>query len=147
MAEARGFVTERSRDVRRLRTLMDPMLLSLGLILLCQLLGEAIAHGAGWPVPGPVIGLVLCVCLLMLRDRIGRRAPRELTDGTFEKTGHGILGHLSMLFIPAGVGVVQRLDVLTGSAAPILVAISVSTVVGLAVTALVFRSIAGRFGG
>ena len=35
------------------------MLLSLGLILLCQLVGEAIARGTNIPVPGPVIGLVL----------------------------------------------------------------------------------------
>ncbi len=123
------------------------MLLSLGLILLCQLLGEAVAHVTGSPVPGPVIGLVLCVLLLLARDRLRAAAPRELRDGTFERTGHGILGHLSLLFVPAGVGVIQRLDVLAGNAAPILAAIAVSTVLGLAVSALVFHAIARRFGG
>jgi len=123
------------------------MLLSLGLILLCQLLGEAIAHATGAPVPGPVIGLVLCVLLLAARDVAGRggarrAAPAELRDGTFERTGQALLGHLSLLFIPAGVGVVQRLDVLLGNAEPILVAIVVSTALALGVTALVFTAVA-----
>ena len=120
------------------------MLLSLGLILLCQLLGEAIAHGTGVPVPGPVIGLVLCVLLLVARDRIGRFAPAELRDETFERTGRGLLSHLSLLFIPAGVGVVQRLDVLAGNALPIAVALVVSTVLSLGVTAWVFSAVARR---
>jgi holin-like protein len=120
------------------------MLLSLGLILLCQLVGEAIAQGTGVAVPGPVIGLVLCELLLFARDRIGERAPVELRDGTFEQTGRGILSHLSLLFIPAGVGVVQRLDVLAGNALAIAVALVVSTALSLAVTAWVFALVARR---
>jgi putative effector of murein hydrolase LrgA (UPF0299 family) len=118
------------------------MLLSLGLILLCQLAGEAIAHAGGLPIPGPVIGLVLCVLLLALRDRFRPLMPKELRDGTFERTGLGILGNLSLLFIPAGVGVIQRLDVLSANAIPIIVALIVSTGLGLVVTALVFIAIA-----
>jgi holin-like protein len=118
------------------------MLLSLGLILLCQLVGEAIAHAGGLPIPGPVIGLVLCVLLLAARDRLRPWMPVELRDGTFERTGLGILGNLSLLFIPAGVGVIQRLDVLSVNAVPIVVALVVSTMLGLAVTALVFTAIA-----
>ena len=103
------------------------MLFSLGLILLCQLVGEAIARGSGIPVPGPVIGMVLCVVLLLARDKIGTRLPLELRDGTFEQTGQGILSHLSLLFVPAGVGVVQRLDVLAANALAIVSALVVST--------------------
>ena len=120
------------------------MLLSLGLILLCQLLGEAIAHAANIAVPGPVIGLVLCVLLLLARDRFGARGPVELRDGTFEQTGRGILSQLSLLFIPAGVGVVQRLDVLAGNALAICLALLISTVLGLAVSAWVFNFVAER---
>jgi holin-like protein len=120
------------------------MLLSLGLILLCQLAGEAIAHATGVTVPGPVIGLVLCVMLLLARDQAGGRVPAELRDGTFEQTGRGILSHLSLLFIPAGVGVIERLDVLAGNALPIAAALLVSTVLGIAVTAFVFSFVARR---
>ena len=120
------------------------MLLSLGLILLCQLVGEAIAHATGIAIPGPVIGLVLCVLLLLARDQAGRRVPVELRDGTFEETGRGLLSHLSLLFIPAGVGVVQRLDVLAGNALAITAALVISTVLSLAVTAWVFHFVAAR---
>jgi holin-like protein len=120
------------------------MLLSLGLILLCQLIGEVIARGTDIAVPGPVIGLVLCLLLLLARDRIGRLAPTELRDGMFEQTGRGILSHLSLLFIPAGVGVIQRLDVLAGNALVIVLALLVSTVLSLAVTAWVFSFVARR---
>jgi holin-like protein len=120
------------------------MLLSLGLILLCQLVGEAVAYGTGVPVPGPVVGLVLCVLLLLARDRVGGLVPAELRDGTFEQTGRGILSHLSLLFIPAGVGVIQRLDVLAANAVAITAAVAVSTVISLAVTAWVFHFVARR---
>jgi putative effector of murein hydrolase LrgA (UPF0299 family) len=120
------------------------MLLSLGLILLCQLVGEALAKAARIPIPGPVIGLVLCVLLLLARDRLARFAPAELRDGSFEATGRGLLGHLSLLFIPAGVGVIQRLDVIAGNALAITLAVGVSTVLGLAVTAFVFSAITRR---
>jgi len=120
------------------------MLLSLGLILLCQVIGEAIARVADLPIPGPIVGLLLCVLLLVLRDRMGRMVPTELHDGTFERTGAGILSHLSLLFIPAGVGVIQRLDVLAGNAVPILAAVFVSTALSLAVMAWVFTFVAGR---
>ena len=118
------------------------MLLSLGLILLCQLIGEAIARGTDVPVPGPVIGLALCVLLLLARDALVRWMPAELRDGTFEATGRGILSHLSLLFIPAGVGVVQRLDVLGSNALAITVSVVVSTILGLVVTAWVFSIVA-----
>ena len=118
------------------------MLLSLGLILLCQLIGEAIARGSGVPIPGPVIGMALCVLLLMARDALLRWMPTELRDGTFEATGRGILSHLSLLFIPAGVGVVQRLDVLGSNAVAIAVSVVASTILGLVVTAWVFSIVA-----
>jgi len=120
------------------------MLLSLGTILLCQLIGEALTHATGIPVPGPVFGLVLCVLLLLARDRLGGRVPLELRDGSFEKTGSVILANLSLLFIPAGVGVIQRLDILAGNALPIIAALSISTVLGLAVTAGVFTFVVRR---
>jgi putative effector of murein hydrolase LrgA (UPF0299 family) len=120
------------------------MLLSLGIILLCQLFGEATARALDLPIPGPVLGLVACVLLLALRDRTLRRMPVELRDGTFEKTGAALLANLSLLFIPAGVGVIQRLDVLAGNAVPIVAAVTVSTVLGLGVTAIVFGFVAHR---
>jgi holin-like protein len=86
----------------------------------------------------------MCVLLLALRDRMKWAVPTELRDGTFEQTGAGLLSHLWLLFIPAGVGVIQRLDVLTGNALPILLAVTASTVLSMAVSAWVFALVARR---
>jgi putative effector of murein hydrolase LrgA (UPF0299 family) len=60
------------------------------------------------------------------------------------RPGRGILSHLSLLFIPAAVGVVQRLDVLAGNALAIASALLVSTLLSLVVTAWVFNVVARR---
>ena len=86
-----------------------------------------------------------CACCCCWRATgLAERLPPELRDGTFEQTGRGILSHLSLLFIPAGVGVMQRLDVLASNALAIAVALIVSTVLSLAVTAWVFSFVARR---
>jgi len=112
------------------------MIVSLTLILLCQLLGEVIAHGFGWPVPGPVLGMVILLAVLSLRGRIRKTVPEF--GRALDSTGKGLLAHLSLLFIPASVGVVQRLDVLATYGAGLMVALIVSTFVTLVVTVVTF---------
>ena len=123
------------------------MIASLALILLAQLLGEALARGAGVPIPGPVIGMGLMFAFLLLRDnaRLGlpRVLPKPLTDGTLETTARGLLMNLSLLFVPAGVGVVGRLDLLRAQGAKLALVLVVSTALSLLVTVLVFRAVAG----
>ncbi|MBY0250753.1 MAG: CidA/LrgA family protein [Methylobacterium organophilum] len=122
------------------------MIASLALILLAQLLGEALARGAGVPIPGPVIGMGLMFAFLLLRDnaRLGlpRVLPKPLTDGTLETTARGLLMNLSLLFVPAGVGVVDRLDLLRAQGAKLALVLVVSTALSLLVTVLVFRAVA-----
>ncbi|SDR41878.1 Putative effector of murein hydrolase LrgA, UPF0299 family [Rhizobiales bacterium GAS191] len=126
------------------------MIVALVLVLLCQLIGEVAARGSGLPVPGPVIGMMLMLALLWSRDRFGARdgiawlIPRELADGSVERLCKGMLAFLSLLFVPAGVGVMQRLDVLGAQALAIAAAVIVSTLIALAVTAGVFLAIAPR---
>src|ERR1700722_20752334 len=91
------------------------MIASLSLILLCQLAGEALVRGIGVPVPGPVIGLMLLLVLLLLRDRFAvlARGPLQGNEGDgVQSTSRRLLSHLSLLFVPAGVGVVQKLDLI-----------------------------------
>ncbi|MEE7505572.1 CidA/LrgA family protein [Methylobacterium mesophilicum] len=122
------------------------MIASLALILLAQLMGEALARGAGVPIPGPVIGMGLMFAFLLLRDnaRLGlpRVLPKPLTDGTLETTARGLLMNLSLLFVPAGVGVVGRLDLLRAQGAKLALVLVVSTALSLLVTVLVFRAVA-----
>ncbi|MCJ2057359.1 CidA/LrgA family protein [Methylobacterium sp. J-048] len=121
------------------------MIASLALILLAQLVGEVLARGAGVPIPGPVIGMGLMFGFLLLRDsRIGlpRVLPKPLTDGTLESTARGLLMNLSLMFVPAGVGVVGRLDLLRAQGLKLAIVLVVSTALSLLVTVLVFRAVA-----
>jgi holin-like protein len=120
------------------------MIASLSLILLCQLAGEVIVRGLGLPMPGPVVGLIMLLLLLLARDRFAMLARGPLQGDGVEGASRGLLAHLSLLFIPAGVGVVQRLDVLAGNALAITAALVVSTTLSLGVTAWVFALVARR---
>jgi holin-like protein len=103
----------------------------LALLLVLQAAGDGVAHALRLPVPGPVVGMVLLIAALRVeRARAAVRAVAEL-----------LLAHLSLLFVP--VGVITHLELLAHSGLPLLVAIVVSTWVGMAVTALVLKRLLG----
>ena len=114
------------------------MIASLSLILICQLAGEIVVHALAWPVPGPVVGMMLLLVLLLLRDRAVLFARGPLQDGGVEKAAKGLLAHLSLLFVPAGVGVVQKLDVLADHGLAIAAVLAISVVITLLVTVATF---------
>ncbi|ACA16337.1 LrgA family protein [Methylobacterium sp. 4-46] len=122
------------------------MIVSLSLLLLCQLFGEILARGLALPLPGPVIGMALLLGAMALRDRHPGGLPKPLVDGTLESTSKGLLGNLSLLFVPAGVGVVGRLDVLRAQGPALAVTLVVSTLAALVATAVTFAWISRRVG-
>jgi holin-like protein len=101
------------------------MVEAITLLLVCQLLGTIIAHAAGWPIPGPVLGLILLLILLIWR---GGPSP------ALQETSGGLLRQLGLLFVPAGVGIVNELHVLRVDALAIAVAVPVSTLLTLGIT-------------
>jgi holin-like protein len=114
------------------------MIASLSLILLCQLAGEVFVHGLGLPMPGPVVGLLLLLVLLLARDRLKVLARGPLQQDGVENASRGLLAHLSLLFVPAGVGVVQKLDLVAEHGIAIIMVLAVSVVVTLLVTVATF---------
>lgn len=114
------------------------MLPAFAALLVCQLAGEAAVRAGALPLPGPVVGMALLFALMLARAPL----PQELAP-----TSDGILKHLSLLFVPAGVGVVQQLDRLGHDGLRLLAVIVVTTVISLAVTALVFAGTAKLLGG
>ncbi|MGY4316101.1 CidA/LrgA family protein [Bradyrhizobium sp. JR3.5] len=114
------------------------MIASLSLILLCQLVGEVAVRALAVPVPGPVVGLVLLLVLLLARDRLPVLARGPLGHDGVESASRGMLANLSLLFIPAGVGVVQKLDLLAEHGIAILVILAVSVIVTLLATVATF---------
>ena len=111
------------------------MLGSLTIILVCQLLGEIITRLTGLPVPGPVIGMLLLFCGLLLKQRL----PTEL-----EGTANSLHRYLALLFVPAGVGVITNLDLLVRSWLPLGGAIVIGTAVTIAVTGQVMQRANGH---
>ncbi len=103
----------------------------LTLLLLCQSAGEALARLFGLPLPGPVLGLLLMAALLQW-------AP---VRGPVEAAVAPLLQHLSLLFVPVGVGVVAHLGLITQYGARMALALLLSTWIGLAVTALVLQKL------
>ena len=108
------------------------MLPFLTLLLACQLAGEVVARVTGLPVPGPILGLVLLLAGLTLR---GRPAPRR------EESANGLLAHLSLLFVPAGVGVVQYRPLPAWQWPAVSASVVGGAVVAIAVTGLVRRAV------
>lgn len=117
------------------------MLAALTLLLVCQLAGEAVAKLGGLSVPGPVIGLAILLALLFLRARFVH-APTPIDGTPLGSVTAVILANLSLLFVPAGTGIVRQAKVLTEHGPGLLVALVGSTVLALAVTAIVFRVVA-----
>jgi holin-like protein len=108
-----------------------PLLQGFALLLLCQSAGEALLRLLGLSLPAPVIGAVLLLVLLRWR-------PLQAPVGA---AAEGLLAHLSLLFVPVGVGVITHLGLLGTHGLRMLVAIVLSTWLGLAVTALVLRAL------
>jgi holin-like protein len=106
------------------------MLKSLTTLLLFQALGETASFVLRLPLPGPVIGLMLLLAYLLIR-------PTTI-DG-LRATALDFLRHLSLLFVPAGVGIMLHGARLQAEGWKLLLAVVVSTVLTLAVTAMVTR--------
>ena len=96
-------------------------------LLIFQSIGEVLSRGFSLPLPGPVLGLMLLVPAL--RFALVREPVAECANF--------LLSHLSLLFIPVGVGVMTHLALLSQYGGRMLVVIALSTWIGLAVTALV----------
>ena len=109
---------------------MIPAILAL---LVCQLAGEATSRALGLPLPGPVLGMLL----MMLGFAV---VPGLLA--LVRPVAQSLLANLSLLFVPAGVGIVGHLDRLGGQLLPILAAIILSTIAAIAVGALTFAAVA-----
>jgi holin-like protein len=112
------------------------MIAGLLVLLTCQLAGQLLADVSGLPVPGPVLGLVILLGWLEARD------PGE--DSGLAKVCGGLLRHLQLLFVPAGVGVVQYLSVLASAAIPLVVGLVVSWALALAATAAIATGLLAR---
>ncbi|MGE4250136.1 MAG: CidA/LrgA family protein [Parvibaculaceae bacterium] len=117
------------------------MIEAFALLLLCQLAGEILSHGLGLPMPGPVIGLLILFAGLVIAQNFGKVDAVSVNDTALGRATGGLLQHLSVLFVPAGVGVIDHLNLLQTYGPILFLAIFVSTALSLAVTALTFSAV------
>lgn len=106
-------------------------------LLIYQLIGESLVLALGLPVTGPVMGMLLLFLTLLLR---GGASP------DLKSTAQGMLQHLSLLFVPAGAGVMLHGSRVASEWLPIVVALVVSTVAAISVTALTMRAVLSWMG-
>jgi holin-like protein len=111
------------------------MLAGLTWLLVFQCLGEALVRLAGLPVPGPVVGMLLLFVALRVKGR---------TPAAVDGAATGLLQHLSLLFVPAGVGVMLHFGRLADEWLALVVALVLSTVLAIGVTAVVMRALLRR---
>lgn len=103
------------------------MLNAITILLLFQLAGEVLSQMLKLPIPGPVVGMALLF--------VGLSAPSALAQ-RLRETAQVVLQHLSLLFVPAGVGVMLHARRVADEWLAISVALVLSTVLAIAVTAL-----------
>lgn len=109
------------------------MIAALAIIPGFQLVGEVTSRTLDLPLPGPVMRLCLLVICRLMRSSLTDRL-RSVTQG--------LLAHLSLFFVPAGVGVVAHLDLIRDQGIALAIAIAGSTVLAIATGAWTFLVVA-----
>lgn len=108
------------------------MLQTFAILLVFQTVGEVISYALHLPVPGPVIGMLLLFGWLVFDNRL---------LSVIQNSASELLKHLSLLFVPAGVGIMVHAQRIGSEWMPIVIALVISTWVAIAVTALVTRAL------
>lgn len=111
---------------------MSPFLAGVTWLLVFQCVGEGLSRVLDLPVPGPVVGMVALFMALRFRDRV----PESLATAA-----DGLARHLSLLFVPAGVGVMLHFARLADDWVPIVTALLVSTILTLAAAGWTFSAL------
>jgi holin-like protein len=106
------------------------MLVGFLVLLFCQLLGELIVIATGWPVPGPVLGMLILLLLLMVLKN---------TPDAIRHISEGLLKYLAFLYVPAGVGLMVHYKLLEAYWLALTLSLFISTVLALLVTAIIFK--------
>jgi putative effector of murein hydrolase LrgA (UPF0299 family) len=122
------------------------MLRALAILLTCQLAGEAVTRSLELPLPGPVLGLVLLVAILFTVERWRLVDSSTIDETWLGKVANGLIATFGILFVPAGVGVVQEIGLLGKYGVALAAALLVSTVLTLVVTVWVFVGVSRLIG-
>ncbi len=107
----------------------------LALLLLFVFLGDFLNRGLGIPLPGNILGLILLLVALL-----SGLVKLEQVDGV----GQFLLSHMTVLFIPAGVGLLAILGVIQDTWLVLVLIALVTTILVLALTGLIVQKLRKR---
>lgn len=96
-----------------------------GIIIVIQYLAEILVKSLSIPFPGSVLGMGILLILLL---------TKVIKINQVENVGDFLLSILIILYVPAGVGIVQYLDKILPIFLPILITIIISTMITMIVT-------------
>ena len=113
------------------------MLNSIFTILLFQLIGEFIQKFTEISIPGPVIGLILLLGVLLIRAKYFKEYPS--IENSLVNFSERFLNYLPLLFIPVGVGVVMHLSLLEENLISVISIIVLGTLLILALTGFIME--------
>ena len=115
------------------------MLNSIFTILLLQLIGEFIQKFTEISIPGPVIGLILLLGVLLIRAKYFKEHPS--IENSLVNFSERFLNYLPLLFIPVGVGVVMHLSLLEENLISVISIIVLGTLLTLALTGFIMEKL------
>lgn len=99
-----------------------------------ELLGRLMQSSLQWSLPGPVLGMLIILSALALPS--GRFIAEPVSQAA-----EPLMTHLSLLFIPVGVGVIVHLSLIATHGWRLAVVLIVSTLIGLLATAWVLHKL------
>lgn len=111
------------------------LIIGMSILLGCQFFGEVISRTLSLPVPGPVLGMLILLIGLMIRGSV----PDSLRT-----MGEGLLKYLTLLFVPAGVGLIQHFGLISREIGVLAMTLVVSTSITLFITSQALQRIAHR---
>lgn len=112
------------------------MLAAVAVLLFAQLAGETLVRVLSLPIPGPVAGMVLLAAGLLLRQR--STLTPDICPAPLASVADTLLRNMSLMFIPVGCGIIDRLAVVGPNLHKILIILFVSTILALIATATTF---------
>ena len=101
------------------------------IILFISFIGEALKYVLPLPIPASIYGLVLMFVLL---------ETKVLKLEAVQDAGKFLIEIMPMMFIPAGVGLLNALDTLKPVLVPVIVIMFVSTIVVMGVSGKVTQT-------
>lgn len=119
------------------------MINAMSVLLICQLAGELVSRSLGLPIPGPVLGLILLTALLLAVPAL----RNDLDTSPLGRLTQFLTGTMGILFVPAGVGVVEQFGQLQHYAVPLVATIILSTAITLLCTVGTFIGVKRLMGG